>query len=171
VTISFSRRTLLHGVSSFLFAVSSLYHGFDCTCVLVRGAILRPCVCVWGGGGGWRKRGRSTGILIILSFSFPLLAEMSAFFHVCLQLSFGHDPVIKTVLPVCVVMYTHIPILTLLYLHAFIFTDWLDDRIRFPVGVGNFSLRHRVQTGSGAHPASYPMGTRGSFPGAKATGA
>jgi hypothetical protein len=28
-----------------------------------------------------------------------------------------------------------------------------------------FSLRHRVQNGSAAHPASYPMGTRGSFPG------
>jgi hypothetical protein len=25
----------------------------------------------------------------------------------------------------------------------------------------NFSLHHRVQTGSGAHPASYPTGTRG----------
>jgi hypothetical protein len=25
--------------------------------------------------------------------------------------------------------------------------------------------RHRVQNGSGAHPASYPMGTKGSFPG------
>jgi hypothetical protein len=43
----------------------------------------------------------------------------------------------------------------------------LDDRgsrDRFPVGAGNFSLHHRVQNGSGAHPASYPMGTRGSFP-------
>jgi hypothetical protein len=30
---------------------------------------------------------------------------------------------------------------------------------------GNFSLHHCVQNGSGAHPASYPMGTRGSFPG------
>jgi hypothetical protein len=27
---------------------------------------------------------------------------------------------------------------------------------------------HRVQNGSGAHPVSYPMGTRGSFPGGKA---
>jgi hypothetical protein len=32
-------------------------------------------------------------------------------------------------------------------------------------------LVHRVQNGSGAHPASYPMGTRGSFLGGKATGA
>jgi hypothetical protein len=38
----------------------------------------------------------------------------------------------------------------------------LDDRgskVRFPARAGNFSLHHRVQTGSGAHPVSYPMGT------------
>jgi hypothetical protein len=39
------------------------------------------------------------------------------------------------------------------------------------VRAGNFSLHHRVQNGSGAHPASYPMGARGSFPGGKAAGA
>jgi hypothetical protein len=42
---------------------------------------------------------------------------------------------------------------------------------RFPAGVGNFSLHHRVQNGSGAHPASYPMGSGGSFPGGEAAGA
>jgi hypothetical protein len=50
----------------------------------------------------------------------------------------------------------------------------LDDRgsrVRFPVGAGNFSLHHSVQNGSAAHPASYPMGMRGSFPGGKAAGA
>jgi hypothetical protein len=50
----------------------------------------------------------------------------------------------------------------------------LDDRgsrVRFPTGAGNFSLHHRVQNGSGAHPASYPMGTRNCFPGGKAAGA
>jgi hypothetical protein len=50
----------------------------------------------------------------------------------------------------------------------------LDDRgsrVRFPAGVGNFSLHHRVHNVSGVHPASYPMGTRGSFPGGKAAGA
>jgi hypothetical protein len=50
----------------------------------------------------------------------------------------------------------------------------LDDRgsrVRFPVGAGNLSLHHCVQNGSGAHPASYPMGTRESFPGGKAAGA
>jgi hypothetical protein len=45
-----------------------------------------------------------------------------------------------------------------------------DSRVLFPAGAGNF-FHHRVQTGSGAHPASYPMGTRSSFPGGKATGA
>jgi hypothetical protein len=50
----------------------------------------------------------------------------------------------------------------------------LDDRgsrVRFPEGAGNFSLHHHVQKGSGAHPASYLMGTRGSFLGGKAAGA
>jgi hypothetical protein len=50
----------------------------------------------------------------------------------------------------------------------------LDDRgsrVRSPAGARNFSLHHRVQNGCGAHPASYPMGTRGSFPGCKAAGA
>jgi hypothetical protein len=48
----------------------------------------------------------------------------------------------------------------------------LDDRIgfRFPAGAGNFSLHHRVQTDSGTHPASYPMGNEVSFPGSKAAG-
>jgi hypothetical protein len=46
--------------------------------------------------------------------------------------------------------------------------DERGSRFRFPVGAGNFSLHHRVQNGSGAHPASYPMGTRGSFLGCKA---
>jgi hypothetical protein len=32
---------------------------------------------------------------------------------------------------------------------------------------GIFSLCHHVQTSSGAHPASYPVGTRGSHPGNK----
>jgi hypothetical protein len=35
---------------------------------------------------------------------------------------------------------------------------------------GNFSLRHRVQTGYGPHKASYAMKTGGSCPGGKAAG-
>jgi hypothetical protein len=46
--------------------------------------------------------------------------------------------------------------------------DDRGSRIRFPAGAGNFSLHRRVQNGSGAHPASYPMGTSGSFSGGKA---
>jgi hypothetical protein len=49
----------------------------------------------------------------------------------------------------------------------------LDDqgsRVRFPSGAGNFFLLHRVQNGSGAHPASYPVDTRDSFPGVKRPG-
>jgi hypothetical protein len=50
----------------------------------------------------------------------------------------------------------------------------LDDRgsrVRLPAGAGNFSLHHRFQNSSGAHPASYPMGTRSPFPGGKVAGA
>jgi hypothetical protein len=42
--------------------------------------------------------------------------------------------------------------------------------VRVPVGQ-EFSVLHVVQTGSGAHPASYPMGTGGTFPEGKAIGA
>jgi hypothetical protein len=50
----------------------------------------------------------------------------------------------------------------------------LDDRdlgARLSAEAENFSFFHRVQTGSEARPASYPMGTGGSFPGSKAAGA
>jgi hypothetical protein len=51
----------------------------------------------------------------------------------------------------------------------------LDNRVigvRFPVGAKDFSSSLYVQTGSGAHPASCPMGTRGPFPwGKSAAGA
>jgi hypothetical protein len=50
----------------------------------------------------------------------------------------------------------------------------LDDRsfrVRFSAGAGKFSLHHSVQNGSGAHPASYPMDARDSFPWGKAAGA
>jgi hypothetical protein len=47
----------------------------------------------------------------------------------------------------------------------------LDDRaigVRFPAGAKDCSSSLCVQTGSGAHPASCPMGTGGLFPGGKA---
>jgi hypothetical protein len=49
----------------------------------------------------------------------------------------------------------------------------LDDRgsrVRVSAGAENYSLHHRVQIGSGAHLASYPMGIRGSFPGVERVG-
>jgi hypothetical protein len=36
--------------------------------------------------------------------------------------------------------------------------DDLGSGVRFPAEAGNFSLLHSVQTGSGTHPPSYPMG-------------
>jgi hypothetical protein len=42
-------------------------------------------------------------------------------------------------------------------------TGWMIG-VRFPVRAGNFSLRHHIQTGTGTHPASYPIGTGGFFP-------
>jgi hypothetical protein len=50
----------------------------------------------------------------------------------------------------------------------------LDDRgsrVRFLARAGHFSLHHRIQNGSEAHPVSFPVGIRGSFPGGKAAGA
>jgi hypothetical protein len=44
----------------------------------------------------------------------------------------------------------------------------LDGRGSIPEGASDFSLFYSVQTGSGAHPASYPMGTRSFFPKGKA---
>jgi hypothetical protein len=47
----------------------------------------------------------------------------------------------------------------------------LDDRameVRSPTGAEDFSSSPCAQTGCGAHPFSYPMGTGGSFPGGKA---
>jgi hypothetical protein len=47
----------------------------------------------------------------------------------------------------------------------------LDDLaigVRSPAGAKDFSSILCVQTGSGAHPASSPTGTRGPFPGGKA---
>jgi hypothetical protein len=49
----------------------------------------------------------------------------------------------------------------------------LDDRgsrFRFLAGAGKFSLYHRVETGSGAHWASYPMCARGYSLGVKRPG-
>jgi hypothetical protein len=43
--------------------------------------------------------------------------------------------------------------------------------VRYPAGVRDFSFLYSVQAGSGARPASPPMGAGGCFPGDKTTGA
>jgi hypothetical protein len=63
------------------------------------------------------------------------------------------------------------PFLYVLYIALGYGLDDRGSRVRFPAGAGNFSLHHRIQNGSGAHPASYTKGTLGSFPGNKAAGA
>jgi hypothetical protein len=45
--------------------------------------------------------------------------------------------------------------------------DWTTG-VRSPTEAEDFSSSLCIQTSSGAHPASYPMGTGGSFPGGKA---
>jgi hypothetical protein len=46
-------------------------------------------------------------------------------------------------------------------------TGWMIG-VRSPTGAEDFSSSPCVQTGSRAHPASYPMGTEGPFLGGKA---
>jgi hypothetical protein len=42
-----------------------------------------------------------------------------------------------------------------------------EIRVMFLAGIRWYSLLHSTQTGSGAHPASYPMDTGDSIPGGK----
>jgi len=45
------------------------------------------------------------------------------------------------------------------------------EGLKFSAGtMMDFFLRQRIQTGSGAHPASYSMGTGGSYPWGKTAG-
>jgi hypothetical protein len=58
------------------------------------------------------------------------------------------------------------------YIYIFL-NNIVSERVgrlsRYSNGKDSFLL-HSVQTGSGAHPVSYPMGTEGSFPGGGAAG-
>jgi hypothetical protein len=48
-------------------------------------------------------------------------------------------------------------------------TGWMTEGLEFGSLYGQeFSVLHVVQTGSGVHPTSYPMGNGGSFLGGKA---
>jgi len=74
-------------------------------------------------------------------------------YNICSVISFSHT-------------HTHI------YIWAGI-AQWYYTGLRagwVPAGAGNFSLHCRVQTGFGAHRASIPMGTRGSFLGVRWAG-
>jgi hypothetical protein len=63
---------------------------------------------------------------------------------------------------VCIYIYTH----THTHTHTRA-TNWTTGG-RSPAEAKYFSSNLRVQTGSEAHPASYPMSNGGSFPGGKA---
>jgi hypothetical protein len=56
------------------------------------------------------------------------------------------------------------PVAQSVYWLAVDWTAW----VRSPTGAEDLSSSHCVQTGSGAHPASYTMGTADSFLGGKA---
>jgi hypothetical protein len=43
-----------------------------------------------------------------------------------------------------------------------------EYEVQFPIGTGDFSFLPNFQSGSGAHPPSYTMGTGGYLPGGKA---
>jgi hypothetical protein len=82
----------------------------------------------------------------------------------------------KTLYVISYVLTSVIPVFPLCWflerkLHIYGTTRSEYDRaigIRFPAGAKDFSCSFCVQTGSGAHPASCPMGTGGPFPGGKA---
>jgi hypothetical protein len=65
-------------------------------------------------------------------------------------------------------MCRHIPILGAAVAQAIYYlTEGWTIGVRSPTGTEHSSSSSCVQTGSGAHPASYPMGTGGSFRGGK----
>jgi hypothetical protein len=61
-----------------------------------------------------------------------------------------------------------------IFLFSYVCSSWDSNELQarqpgFEYWQGqDFSLLLNVQTGSGAHPTTYPMGNRGSFPGGKA---
>jgi len=51
-------------------------------------------------------------------------------------------------------------------------TGWMIgvQAVQFMAGAGNFPLLHCIQTSSGPHPSSYPVGSGGSFARVKVAG-
>jgi hypothetical protein len=70
---------------------------------------------------------------------------------------------------ICVYIYIYIYIYKATVAQAVVCltTDWTTG-VRSPTEAEDFSYSLYAQTGSGAHPASSPMGTGGPFPGGKA---
>jgi len=54
-------------------------------------------------------------------------------------------------------------------LKMFLIMGWTTGD-RFLIGAKDFSVCHHIQTSSGVHPASYPVGTGGSFSGGVVAG-
>jgi hypothetical protein len=67
---------------------------------------------------------------------------------------------VTLLMDVCIYLYGF-------YFYNFRFKSWMTG-IRFPSEAKEFSLGLCIQTGSGARPALYPMGTGGPYPGGKA---
>jgi hypothetical protein len=87
----------------------------------------------------------------------------------------GHSPPSSAEIKKWVELYLHSPNTpswcgAQLGEHRGTWAGGLDDQNSIPGRAGYFSLWHHVQTGSGAHTASYPMGTGGSLHGVKQPG-
>jgi hypothetical protein len=84
------------------------------------------------------------------------------------------NPVCIPLLPILATCPSHLVLLDVIILIILDEEYGLDRRGSIPDKPRCFSLLHSVQTSSGAHPASYTMGTGGPFPGwggGKAVGA
>jgi len=82
---------------------------------------------------------------------------------VCLQFNRFHK---STVLLICSFLYISSEVGRVQTVEGLLYG--LDDWGSIPGKGKIFSLYHRVQTGSEAHPASYPLDTRSPFPDGKA---
>jgi hypothetical protein len=103
-----------------------------------------------------------------LTQSYSVWESLKLINYSCLPTWRGHSK-IKT--KVRLLLPQSLSLLRSLVSSGSIVSDYgLDDRaigVRSPAGAEDFSSNLCVQTGSGAHPASCPMATRGPFPGGK----
>jgi hypothetical protein len=128
----------------------------------------------WGYKVEWKSVSRGTGGKKV---EYHWTTQLHSFSYFCTNsLSPTHHPGLPA-FPMPSVSSFHSGLLKIkvfkdIYLYQNIVTRLRAGQPGFDSRKGlEFFLRHRVQTGSRVHPASYPMGTRGSFTGVKATGA